>query len=134
LATRDEEDATVTAKRKRTAPPPPSLSELMQAWDALMRADAAAALDLDVALQLEDLIVGAILRHAWTQDEKDEWRWAEAVEAIDAIGWDGAFDHVKNVLAKHPAGTGSDMIETSYKKMQRKLRPSGQHRRKLSQR
>jgi hypothetical protein len=120
------------AKKRRTsrqiAPPPDSLNDLMAALNALMRQR---DLDLDFSLRVQNLIGREVMRHKWTQAEKDVWRWAMVCEGIKLKkGWAGAPEYASEVLANHPAGAGPDMIVESYKRVQKKLKPFGQHRRR----
>lgn len=119
----------MAGKRRRKPSPDPPLSELMAAWDGLMRSSE--DIDFEWSLRLQNLIGGAVMRHAWTQQEKDELRWAVSCGAIKLKGWDAAFEYAAEVLKGHwghPAECGSDMMYKSYMKVQNTLKPFGQHR------
>jgi hypothetical protein len=84
-------------------------------------------------VQLQDLIGREVIEHKWTKDEKDDMRWAVVREGLDlGRGWtrglDSAFQYASDKLAGHPAATGPAGMEASYKEVQARLRPCGQHR------
>jgi hypothetical protein len=78
----------------------------------------------DLYLKLRRHLERQVLQQRWTQERKELLRWSFVCEGLDlGKGWDGAFEYASEALADHPAGAGWDMMEKSYKNVQKQLPP-----------
>jgi hypothetical protein len=118
-------------KRRRLKPAKPtltfSLHELIEMSDGLRA-------QVELLWKVENLINWEVMKHKWTQEEKDWFRHREVCKSLDAgKGWPGSFEDASNRIPKdHPAWGEPGTMETGYKAHEKTLPP--EHRRPLTHR
>jgi hypothetical protein len=95
-----------------------SLHELIEMSDGLQA-------QFQLLWKVENLLNWQIMKHEWTQEEKEWFRHNQVYKALlDGVKWDDVFEYVSSKLAKdHPAWGEEGTIEAGYKAHQRKLPP-----------
>jgi hypothetical protein len=114
-----------------------TLDELLALYRRLLKhsSQLEGALGVEASDKLRDFTARQIMKHKWTQDEKDYLRWKLVREWLDRKGWDGhQYAYATEKLKSHPAAANPGTMKAAYDRMQRILPVTQQRPRSYTRR